>query len=49
MFILKLDNDIQSNPLWALSGDQGDLWRPARATIRTTSKFQVNKKTNNNC
>jgi hypothetical protein len=46
---LKTNNDVQGNPLWALSGDQGDLWRPARATIRTTSKFQVNKKTNNNC
>jgi hypothetical protein len=40
---LKVGNNLQEDPLWALSGDQGDLWRPARATIRTTGKYQVNK------
>ena len=38
------DISFQGAPLWALTGDQGDLWRPARATIRTTNKFQVNDK-----
>ena len=37
----KTNNAIQSAPLWALSGDQGDLWRPARANILSAGKFQV--------
>ena len=43
---LKASTDIsfQGAPLWALIGDQDDLWRTARATIRTTNKFQVNDK-----
>ncbi|CAF4185562.1 unnamed protein product, partial [Rotaria sp. Silwood2] len=38
---LKAGSVIEGSPLWALSGDQGDFWRPARATIQTTGKFQV--------
>ena len=39
---LKVGQTLEGRPLWALSGDQGDFWRPARATIRTNSKYQVN-------
>ena len=39
---LKAGANIEPRPLWALSGDQGDLWRPARATVKTSGKFQVN-------
>jgi hypothetical protein len=42
---LKDGATIQDSPLWTLKGDQGDLWRPARATIQATGKFQVNRKT----
>ncbi|UJR31098.1 hypothetical protein I4U23_018606, partial [Adineta vaga] len=38
---LKVGQTLEGRPLWALSGDQGNLWRPARATIKTTGKFQV--------
>ncbi|CAF1593620.1 unnamed protein product, partial [Adineta ricciae] len=38
---LKVGQTLEGRPLWALSGDQGDFWRPARATIRTNSKYQV--------
>lgn len=38
---LKLTTGIQPSPIWALSRDQGDFWRPARATILATDKFQV--------
>ena len=38
---LQTYSGIQGSPLWALSRDQGDLWRPARATIITASKFRV--------
>jgi len=41
--LLKDGADIQSRPLWALKGDQGNLWRPASATIQATGKFEVNK------
>ena len=43
---LKDGAEIQANPLWALKGDQGDLWRPARATIRSAGKYQVNQSGN---
>jgi hypothetical protein len=45
---LKVGTDIEGSPLWALSGDQGDFWRPARASISTPGKFQVNDKKNFN-
>ncbi|CAF0847412.1 unnamed protein product, partial [Rotaria sordida] len=38
---LKSGSTFVDSPLWALNGDQGDLWRSARATIRATGKFQV--------
>ena len=38
---LKVNNGIEPSPIWALSRDQGDLWRPARATILAADKFQV--------
>ncbi|CAF1552804.1 unnamed protein product, partial [Adineta steineri] len=38
---LKVGANLEARPLWALSGDQGDFWRPARATIQTSGKFQV--------
>ena len=38
---LKLSTGIEPSPIWALSRDQGDLWRPAQATISTAAKFQV--------
>lgn len=38
---LQLSMGIQGSPLWALSQDQGDLWRPARASIITSNKFRV--------
>ena len=40
---LKEDTTIQSRPLWSLRGDQGNLWRPARATIEAAGRYQVNK------
>lgn len=43
--VLLMDGaDMQPIPLWSLKGDQGDLWRPARATIKAKGQFQVNKK-----
>lgn len=39
---LKVGNNVEGSPLWALNGDQGNLWRPARATVQTQGKFQVN-------
>jgi hypothetical protein len=46
--VLLMDGaDMQPIPLWSLKGDQGDLWRPARATIKAKGQFQVNKKTPN--
>ena len=38
---LKTTAGIQSSPLWALSRDQGDLWRTGRAAIQAANKFQV--------
>ena len=38
---LKDGPDIQAAPLWSLKGDQGNLWRPAYATIQAANKFQV--------
>jgi hypothetical protein len=43
--LLKDGNDIQGRPLWALKGDQDNLWRPASATIQAAGKFQVKNKT----
>ena len=39
---LKEGDIIQSNPLWSLKGDQGDVWRSASATIKSTGKYRVN-------
>lgn len=38
---LKEGEIIQSRPLWSLKGDQGDLWRSASATIKSTGKYRV--------
>jgi hypothetical protein len=46
---LKEGDVIHGSPLWALKDDQGDLWRPARATIKATGKFQVKKKKAKTC
>jgi hypothetical protein len=43
---LKEGTNIQDSPLWSLRGDQGDLWRPARATIKAAGQYQVNKPIN---
>lgn len=32
---------IQDTPLWSLKGDQGNFWRPGRATIKASNRFQV--------
>lgn len=45
---LKEGDNIEGSPLWALKGDQGNFWRPARATVQAANKFQVNKKSTNN-
>lgn len=39
---LKEGTTIQGSPLWSLRGDQGNLWRSARATIRAAGQYQVN-------
>jgi hypothetical protein len=38
---LKNGAEIEASPLWALGNDQGNFWRPARATVKVTNKFQV--------
>lgn len=38
---LKEGEIIQSPPLWSLKGDQGNLWRSASATIKSTGKYRV--------
>lgn len=38
---LKANNFVQGAPLWALSGDQDDLWRVARGSILSSGKYQV--------
>ncbi len=41
--ILQDGIETQGSPLWALKGDQGNLWRPARATVKAAGKFRVNR------
>ena len=38
---LKTPAGIEETPLWALSRDQGDYWRTARATVQAAKSFQV--------
>ena len=44
---LKEGDIIQSSPLWSLKGDQGNFWRSARATIKSTGKYRVDITENN--
>ncbi|CAF3694948.1 unnamed protein product, partial [Didymodactylos carnosus] len=38
---IQSQNVQQGIPLWSLNGDQGDRWRPAKATIHSPDKFQI--------
>jgi len=37
----RIRSQLSSNPIWTISGNQGNLWRTSSVTIHSNEDFQV--------
>lgn len=45
--LIKTSNTSYSAPMWTLSGNQGNVWKPTRVTIRSASNHRVSTRAYN--
>jgi hypothetical protein len=43
----RIRNQLSANPIWSISGEQGNLWRPAAFSLKEYDDFQVVFEANN--
>ena len=41
---LKINNVLQRQPIWSESGNKGNVWKLASATVKSSGSFQVREK-----